>query len=292
MSRGPEPQCVWPVAATLGEGPVWAAAEQALWFVDIKSARVHRFDSAGGDHRSYEVGEAPSFLLPCRSGGFLLGLKSGLHRLDPESGEVTPLQDVEADKPGNRLNDGAVDGVGRVWFGSMDDAEREPSGSLYRFDKRGLALVETGYVITNGPAFCPQNRTLYHTDTLGRVIHAFDLSSTGGVSNKRVFVTIEGSAGFPDGSTVDSEGCVWTALFGGWGVRRYSSDGELLQEIRFPCSNVTKIAFGGTDLRTVYATTARKGLSAEDLASQPLAGGLFSFRTDIPGLPQRAVAFI
>ena len=285
-------ECVWPIATTLGEGPVWPAAEKALWFVDIKKALVHRFDPSAGKHRSYAVGEAPSFLMPCASGNFLIGLKSGLHRFDPGNGACTPLLEVELDKPGNRLNDGAVDRFGRLWFGSMDDAEAEPSGALYRFDERGLSCVDPGYVVTNGPAICPEGRTLYHTDTLGGVIYAFALDPDGRLSNKRVFVRIEEGAGYPDGPTVDSEGCVWTGLFRGWAVRRYAPDGTLMQTVRFPCANVTKIAFGGDDLRTVYATTARMGLSEEDLASQPLAGGLFSFRSDVPGLPQCEVAHV
>lgn len=292
MSARAKPECVWPVAATLGEGPIWSAADNALWFVDIKKALVHRFDPSDGEHRTFGVGDAPSFLVPCTSGGFVIGLKSGLHRFDPGNGDCTPLLEVEPDKPGNRLNDAAVDRFGRLWFGTMDDGEVEPSGALYRFDRLGLTCVDPGYVVTNGPAICPDGRTLYHTDTFGRVIYAFDLAADGHVSNKRAFVRIEEGAGYPDGPAVDSEGCVWTGLFGGWAVRRYAPDGTLLRTIDFPCANVTKVAFGGGDSRTVYATTARMGLSERDLASQPLAGGLFSFRSDVPGLPQYEVAHV
>jgi D-xylonolactonase len=292
MSALFQPECVWPVAAMLAEGPIWLTGDKALWFVDIKKALVHRFDPSDGEHRSYMVGEAPSFLVPCASGSFLLGLKSGLHRFDPRNGDFTPLLEVEPHKPDNRLNDGAVDRFGRLWFGSMDDRETEPSGALYRFDEQGLACVDAGYVVTNGPATCPEGRTLYHTDTLGGVIYAFDLAADGRISNKRVFVRIEESAGHPDGPTVDSEGCVWTGLFGGGAVRRYAPDGTLLRTVDFPCTNVTKIAFGGDDLCTVYATTARMGLSEQGLASQPSAGGLFSFKSDVPGLPQYAVAHV
>lgn len=292
MSGSFESECVWPLEAILAEGPLWSAAERALWFVDIKSAKVHRYDPAAGRHTSFDVGEAPGFLVPSRSGGFIAGLKAGLHRFDPTSGACTLLQAVEPDRPGNRLNDGAVDRFGRLWFGSMDDSETSPTGSLYRFDDRGIARIDSGYIVTNGPAFCPQSRTLYHTDTFGRTIYAFDLDGDGIASNKRVFTVIEEGAGFPDGPTVDSEGCVWTGLFHGWSVRRYTPDGKLLRTVRFPCANVTKIAFGGDDLRTVYATTARMRLSETDLASQPLAGGLFAFRADIPGLPQYQVACV
>jgi sugar lactone lactonase YvrE len=150
--------------------------------------------------------------------------------------------------------------------------------------------MDRGYVITNGPAFSPDGGTLYHTDTLQKRIYAFDLRNDGSLSDKRVFVTIEEGAGYPDGPVVDAEGCVWTGLFGGWAARRYAPDGRLLQCVAFPTANVTKLAFGGADLTTVYATTARKGLDANALAAQPEAGGLFRFETDIPGQPRFCAA--
>jgi sugar lactone lactonase YvrE len=195
---------------------------------------------------------------------------------------------VEPDRPGNRLNDAAVDADGRLWFGSMDDAERDPTGRLYCLSREGLKAMDSGYVITNGPAFSPDGRILYHTDTLERTIFAFDLAKGGEISNKRIFVRIEDGAGYPDGSVVDADGCLWTGLFGGWAARRYSPNGELLRTVRFPVSNITKLAFDGT---TVYATTAWKGLDAAARKAQPLAGGLFRFEVGTPGLAQREVEY-
>jgi sugar lactone lactonase YvrE len=168
----------------------------------------------------------------------------------------------------------------------MDDGEQNPSGVLYRLDQSGLCVMDRDYVITNGPAISPDGRTLYHTDTLQKKIHAFDLAMDGSLSGKRVFATIEESAGYPDGPVVDSQGCLWTGLFGGWGARRYSPQGEMLESVAFPVANVTKLAFAGADLMTVYATTASKGLDAAALAAQPLAGGLFCFQAGTPGQPQ------
>jgi sugar lactone lactonase YvrE len=280
-------ECIWPVAAELGEGPVWSAAEGAVWFVDIKGSRVHRFDPASGERRSWDAPSNPGFLAPCRGGGWIAGLKSGLHLFDPESGAFEPLAEVEPDAPENRLNDSCVDREGRLWFGSMHDLETDATGCLYRFEAGACRAQDPGYVITNGPAFSPDGRTVYHTDTLERVIYAFDLGDAGQLSGKRVFARIE--RGYPDGPAVDAEGCVWTGLFGGWGLDRYDPDGQLMQHLPFPVANVTKPAFGGEDLRTVYATTAWKGLSPAERAAQPLAGGLFAFRADTPGLPQHEV---
>lgn len=284
-----KPECVCALGAELGEGPVWSARENALWFVDIKQKRIHRFAAATGELRSWDAPAQPGFIAPLPDGRFIAGTKSGLYTFDPADGTFALRHVVEPDKPGNRLNDGCVDAEGRLWFGSMDDYEADASGCLYRLESNGPRAMDADYVITNGPALSPDMRTLYHTDTLERVIYAFDCVPDGALANKRVFVRIEDGAGYPDGPTVDSEGCVWTGLFAGWAVRRYSPLGALLEEVRFPCANVTKIAFGGADLRTVYATTAWKGLSAEARAEQPLAGGLFRFASHVAGLPQHEV---
>jgi D-xylonolactonase len=280
--------CVWPLQCVLGEGPLWWG--DALWFTDIKQKMVHRFDPVTGQGQSWASSSEVGFLAPLANGHFIAGTKAGLQDFDPASGAFSLIRTVEPEQPTNRLNDGAVDGHGRLWFGSMDDGEVAPSGILYRLERGSLTVMDQGYVITNGPAFSPDGRTLYHTDTLARRIYAFELGPDGALANKRIFVEIEEGAGYPDGSVVDQEGCLWTSLFGGWGVRRYSAEGELLQVVAFPVANVTKLAFGGADLKTVYATTARKGLDAPALAGQPLAGGLFSFTAQTPGQAQVAVA--
>ncbi len=282
------PDCIWPVQAALGEGPVWWNG--ALWFTDIKQHKIHCFEPAGAK-RSWDAPSPVGFIAPFGNGHFLAGAKTGLYDFDPAGGAFSLIRTVEPQHPGNRLNDGAVDAKGRLWFGSMDDDESAASGKLYRLDAGGLAVMDSGYVITNGPAFSPDGRTLYHTDTLEKVIYAFDTGEDGMLRNKRIFVRIEEGAGYPDGPVVDAQGCLWTGLFGGWAARRYSPGGALLQSVKFPVANVTKIAFGGAEFKTVYATTARKGLSPEDLAAQPQAGGLFRFQADVPGLPQSALRF-
>lgn len=276
-------ECVCAVGAQLGEGPLWSAAEQAVWFVDIKGRQIHRFDTRGGALSSWQAPEEVGFVVKARGSGFIAGLKSGLYSFEPSTGEFKLITRVDSDRPRNRLNDGHVDAAGRLWFGTMDNDESQPTGSLYRFDARGLQRCDENYVITNGPATSPDGRTLYHVDTLERVIYAFDLDD-GQLGNRRVFARIEKPGAYPDGPVVDSGGSVWIGLFGGWAVQRFSPDGELLQTIDMPVANCTKIAFGGADLRTLYITTAWKGLSKEQLATQPLAGGLFATRVHTAGL--------
>jgi len=282
--------CVWPLGCCLGEGPMWSASERAVWFVDIKRKQIHRFDPATGRGRSWDAPSEPGFVLPVQGGGFVAGLKTGLHRFDPRSGEFILIAKVEPDHLDNRLNDAYVDTAGRLWFGSMHDPETAQSGVLYRFERDGSCVpCDTGYCVTNGPTVSPDGKTLYHVDTLGQTIYAFDLAKDGALSNKRVFAKIAQPKVYPDGPVVDAEGCLWSGLFGGWGLVRYSPQGEVLERIEVPCANVTKAAFGGDDLRTLYITTAWVGLDNAQRNAQPEAGGLFSVRVKTPGLPQNAI---
>jgi len=282
MALTPEP--VWELGATLGEGPVWDSREAALWFVDIKAPAIHRFDPATGAKQSWNVPAQVGWVLPSSEGGMIAGLQSGVHRFDPASGQCDLLHAPEAGRPGNRLNDATVAADGAIWFGSMDDAEEQDTGRIWRL--HGGVCADAGLPpvsITNGPAFSPDGATLYHHDTLGRKIWASSVEH-GKVTATCLFAEIEDGAGYPDGPTVDAEGCLWVGLFAGWAVRRYDPSGRLIATIPMPVANITKIAFGGSDLRTVYATTASKGLTEAQLAAQPLAGALFAFDAGVAGL--------
>jgi D-xylonolactonase len=283
---GSAPQALWEVGAMLGEGVLVDTSRNCVWFVDIKGHRIHRCAPDGSARQSWDAPGQVSFVVPAADGRMVCSLEDGLYHFDDADGAFHPLAKVEADETGNRFNDGFVDAAGRLWFGSMHDAEEEATGKLYRFDGQQIARVDDGYVITNGPALSPDGRTLYHTDTLDKQIYAFDLDAGGQLSNKRAFTTIE-DGGYPDGMAVDAEGFVWVATFGGWRIDRFDAQGRKVGEVRFPCANITKLAFGGEDLRTVYATSARKGLSNEELAAQPLAGALFTFRAETPGQAQQ-----
>ena len=275
---------VLPAAATLGEGPMWC--EGALWFVDIKGKRIYRFDPAMGTSRQWDAPDQVGWVLPAERGDMLAGLKTGVFRFDPASGGFDLLRDPEPAVPTNRLNDATIDSRGRLWFGSMDDGEAAMSGRLFCWD--GSGCRDTGLppvAITNGPAVSADARTLYHTDTLGKTIWRVAIVDDGRLEAPQRHIVIEDGAGHPDGSVIDAEGCLWVALYGGWGVRRYDPAGTLMHTIGFPVANVTKIAFGGDDLRAASTTTARKGLDAAALDAQPLAGNLFRFEPGVAGLP-------
>lgn len=281
-----EPECVWPASAMLGEGTMWHAEQGLLYWVDIKNPAIHALDPETGARRSWPMPEPIGFVARRRTGGLIAGFKSGISFVDLDAGRITQLAAPEDKAPGTRFNDGKCDHMGRLWAGTMDDALKQSSGWLYRIDDDGRCTRTDGpYVCTNGPAFSPDFRTLYHTDTIGRTIYAFDLADDGRLSGKRVFVRFEGDEGYPDGMTVDRDGFVWVAHWGGWRVTRFLSSGQVDRVIRLPIAQPTNCAFGGPDLTTLFITSACDGLDAEALAAQPLAGGLFAIETDVQGLP-------
>jgi len=280
------PLPVWEIEAELGEGPVWVERDQALWFVDIKKHRLHRFDPADGARKSWDAPEQVGFILPAEGGGFVAGLQSGLYKFDEASGSFDLVVEVEPQLPTNRLNDGVVDPAGRLWFGTMDNGEKAKSGAFYCFSQGRLTRTAIdGIAITNGPAVSPDGKLLYYVDTLKGTIDVADIRDDGSLGTGRPFVRIDPSDGHPDGPTIDSEGHVWISLYAGWQARRYAPTGKLVDVVRFPVANITKIAFGDPDLRTAFATTARQLLSAETMAKQPLIGSLFEFDVDVAGVP-------
>ena len=216
----------------------------------------------------------------------MAGLQSGLYPFDETSGGFELIAKVESDKSENRLNDGVVDPQGRLWFGTMDNHEKAKSGAFYCFadgkvSPTGIADIS----ITNGPAVSPDGRRLYFVDTLKGTIEVAEIADDGPLSNRRPLTRIDKADGYPDGPTIDSNGYVWISLYAGWEVRRYSPAGDLVERVRFPVANITKIAFGGADLRTAFATTARQMLKADEIEKQPEIGDLFEFRVDVPGVP-------
>lgn len=285
------PTLVWDVQAELGEGPMWDADRACLWFVDIKGRRLHRYTPATGepttgDRASWAAPDQIGFALPADDGSLICGIRGGLYRFDVEQGDFSLFQPVEADRPQNRLNDGFVSPDGALWFGSMDDSEEGRTGALYRWFKGDLTRHDDGYGVTNGPCLSPDGATLYHHDTLEKTVLAFD-HEAGVLSNRRVFATTED--GYCDGPSMDADGVLHVGLFNGWGVARFSPQGERLGTIRFPVQTVTKAAFGGADGRDLYCTTAWLG-NADKREAQPTLGGLYHVRVKTPGLPQHKIA--
>lgn len=275
------------VKALLGEGPVWVEREQALYWLDIKGRRMFRLADRG--LQEWPTPVRVGSIAPRESGGFIAGTDDGFYAIDL-SGEprFDPLVDPEEDRPRNRFNDGKVDRSGLFWAGTMDDAEEEANGALYRLatDHR-WTRVQDGYAVTNGPAFSPDGTLMYHTDSSRRTIYRLALASDGSVGAREIFAHFTGAEGYPDGMTVDAEGCLWVAFWDGWAVRRFSPDGALLDEVAVPVQRPTSVAFGGRDLDQLYVTSARIGLHEAACAVQPFAGGLFMFEPGCRGIAER-----
>lgn len=272
---------------TLGEGVLWDEREAAVYWVDIKDPSIHRFDPASGEHRRWGMPERVGFIVRRRTEpGFLAGLKSGLAivDLDGDDAPIEPLAGYQPGGPDDRINDGFVDAEGRLWFGTMDDRESEPTGYLHLYDGRGAPKRCDGpYVVTNGPCASPDGRTLYHTDTMGRTIWAFDLHADGLLANRRLFVRFEDATwGSPDGMACDADGHVWVCHWGGARITRFAPNGEVDRVIPMPTAQITKCAFGGADFRTLWITSAAIGL---DRDKDEFAGDLFRVDLDIAGMP-------
>ncbi len=279
-------RCLWNAGALIGEGPIWDDVAGAVYWVDIKVRAIHRYTCATGDKASWLLPEPIGCIARRRRGGFIVGLKSGFALLDRLDGPIKKLGSPEPNLPNNRFNDGKCDAAGRFWAGTMDDAEKSQTGSLYRLDTdRTWHRVDGSYVVTNGPAFSPDGQTIYHTDTLGRTVYAFDLAADGTLTNKRPFVRFGDGDGHPDGMTTDADGFVWIAHWGGWRVTRFTPDGAIDRILELPVAQVTSCVFGRPDLDRLYVTSASYGLDQEARQAQPLAGGLFEAQVGVRGLP-------
>jgi len=279
-------RCIADVGGNVGEGPVWVEREAALYWVDNKGQRVFRLQE-DGKLESFDMPLQVCCIAPRASGGFIAGTDKGFAAIDFDGDGIEMIANPEADIPGNRFNDGKTDGQGRFWAGTMDNAEKETRGSLYRLDPDlSWTRIDSGYHVTNGPAFDPARGRMYHTDSAPRTIYAFDLSKAGETSNQRVFIQFGEDAGHPDGMTVDSEGNLWVCFWDGWCVRRISPEGEVIEKIDMPVQRPTSCCFGGANLDQLYVTSASLGIEEDSRAMQPSAGGLFLLQTDARGLAQ------
>ncbi len=277
---------VYAARARLGEGPTWNDATRTLSWVDILNHRVHQFLPGSGENRVYEVGDVVGCAVPTRGNALLLALRHDLAALDLASGAVRHILPIEPDKPENRLNDGKCDPRGRFWVGSMR-AEETGHGSLYRYDPDGsLHVMETGLGISNGLGWSPDGTTFYLTDTPAQTIYAYDFDgAAGAISNRRVLVDLSGEDLFPDGLTVDSEGCIWSAQWAGACVIRFAPSGRELLRVPLPVKCPTSCVFGGSDLNRLYITSASVGLSEQEIEQYFFSGDLFCLPTDIVGMP-------
>ncbi len=280
--------CMLDVKASLGECPVWSVDEQALYWVDINAPSLNRFDPARGTNSAWPMPQAIGCFAFRAGGGFVAALRDGIWFVDRQGGLERKIAAAPYDPAHHRFNDGRADAQGRFWVGSMNEQRDANSARLYRLSSNlELAPVLDDMMISNGLAWSPDGRTMYHADTPARTVRAYDFdSATGTPANGRVFAHFDGETDRPDGAAIDSEGCYWCAFYRGAKVVRLSPQGRLLAEYAIPAMCPTMCAFGGGDLRTLYVTTARQMREADELARLPESGGIFAMRVDVAGLPE------
>ena len=282
-----QPCCVLDAQAGLAEGPHWWAEKGVFLWVDIEASRVGLFDPVARSNRFLDLPSHVGAVVPMSDGELLVATAQGFVRLHPDSGVVSSLHDPEDDQPGNRFNDGKCDPWGRFWAGTMAYDFSPGAGSLWRLNNDfSCSLQWQELTISNGLAWSLDRRFLYLIDSPTLTVMAFPLTSTGGLADHpTACITIPKDwDALPDGMCIDAEGKLWIALFGGGAVTRWDpQDGRLMQTVELPCRQVTSCCFGGPDLDQLLITTARRGLDAEALGEQPLAGGLFQLKLGIQG---------
>ncbi|WP_420548076.1 SMP-30/gluconolactonase/LRE family protein [Curvivirga sp.] len=273
----------------LGEGPLWDHRQKCLWWVDIKQSQLFRLRPAKQSYDSWELPKAASVISLLRQETkLLLTCVGGFYEFDPETGISESIGPFERHIESNRPNDGKCDPLGNLWVGSMDDAEEEKSGSLYRISADlEPKPVLTGLGIPNTLAWSPDHKHFYFADSTQQTIWKFDVNlETGTLSNQQVFASLKGTDIYPDGSTIDQEGYLWNAQWNGWRVVRYAPDGTIDKILKMPVACPTSCMFGGENLSTLYVTSARKGQTDEELAQQPNAGSLFAISVNTTGLKE------
>lgn len=281
--------CVQAANARLGESPSWDHIHGVLYWVDGERPAVFRWDPFKGQTGHWPMPHLVGCVSPAKEGRLIFADAEGLGYLDLDTGDIARIGNPqsETDRLQNLFNDGKVDRAGRLWVGSIDRQSARPTGSLYRLDPDlSTHRLDSGFICSNGMGWSPDDRTMYFTDSLVRTIWAYDFdSSTGKLADRRVFAKLSDDDGLPDGLTVDSDGFVWSAIWDGWRVIRYTPDGVIDQELRLPVQRPTSCTFGGPDLQTLYVTSASTELAGHVLKKGPLAGALFSVRTEVAGLP-------
>ncbi len=274
----------------LGESPRWDADEQALYWLEIwNPPSVFRFDPVTRAVTRWDPGVHVTGQARRQGGGFILASHTGLYLWDERTNALTLIDDPEANNRPVRFNDGSADRQGRFWAGSTyADDQFRPEGSLYRVNRDcGVHKMAGGLACSNGLGWSPDNKVMYVTAQFAYELLAFDFDpATGEIANRRTFAKVPEADGLPDGLTVDSEGCVWSAQWGGWRLTRYDPDGKIERVVKMPVPNPTSCVFGGPDLQDIYVTTAWLLLSDAERQAAPGSGDLFVIHTDIKGLPE------
>lgn len=281
-------ELVLPTQNMTGESPVWDEVSRVLWWTDIPQKMLYRWDPWATQFSTFEMpGRVGCFALRS-TGGLVLAMEQGFATWDPADGAFVTLAQPERGLLNHRFNDGRCDRQGRFIAGSMNTARSAPSGQLWRLDADFSVTRLAGDVtIANGLAFSPDGKLMYWADSPTERVYVFDYDpDTGDIANQRLWLDCAAAPGRPDGAAIDTNGCYWSARWGGACVVRFTPAGIVDRIVQVPVSRVTMCCFGGADLRTLYITTARENLTPDELAREPLSGGVFAIHLDVQGIAE------
>jgi sugar lactone lactonase YvrE len=279
-------------AMAVGECPLWHEQEAALYWVDIDGFAVHRLHPASGAHRSWRMESEPAAIALHAGGGLVAALRSGFVHLDTDGMDIRPLAAAPYETASARFNDGRVDPAGRFWVGTRYETP-DQKAAMFCLERGQVRTVWSGGMTnSNGLGFSPDGHIMYHADTTAHRIDRYEFDvATGTVANPQPFQQFSSDkannyGGRPDGAAVDSEGAYWCAMFEGGRLLRFAPDGTLLREVKLPLRCPTMVAFGGSDLRTLYITSAGLKRPLDEREQYPLSGRVLSLRVDVAGRPE------
>ena len=269
-------ECAYASKDKLGESPIWVEEKNSVFWVDIKKYKIHTLNLLTNIHHSWQFHEQISCIAHIKNNKFIAGTKTGVKFVDLDKNTLIDIINPEKNLLNNRFNDGKCDNKGRLYVGTMNEVNNEKTGSFYIFyNDLSYKKIDSGYVITNGPAFDNDYKKIYFTDTSRGKIYTAEINNNGTIREKKQFVSIPANEGKPDGMTVDNEGFLWVALFGGSCVIKYNKDGKVIDKIILPVSCITSCVFGGENLNTLFITTASFKLNNKQHTQEPEAGSLF-----------------
>jgi D-xylonolactonase len=281
-------QIAWPAELVLGEGPLWHAASGKFYFVDVQGRAIHAWSPTTLERESWKTPERIGWIIPRTDGdGFMVGMQSGFYRAWFEPAlRLEAVGCPHAGQPDVRLNDAKADPSGRIWAGSMNNRDvKRTDGQLTRLDADGtFTVVERDIHIANGPAIALDGTWMLHNDSFLDTTYRYRITPDGQLTDKTVWRQFTAAEGTPDGMTLDADGNVWIAFWGGACIRQFNPAAELLRQIDLPATQITSMAFGGEHLDLLCITSARVLLSSEALAQHPQAGSTFVIRPGVLGV--------
>ncbi|HAK34063.1 MAG TPA: SMP-30/gluconolactonase/LRE family protein [Pantoea sp.] len=284
----PEVKNVLALQAELAECPTWSAREQVLWCVDILAPAIHRFDPRSGVLESFPQQEEVGCIGLREQGGVIAALRSGVWLLDEQGRPQRKIADNPGEAAKSRFNDGRVDPWGNFWCGSLWEPQDKNGALLCRVTPSlELEVKARDIKISNGVAFSPDRRWMYHSDTPNEVLYRYPLDANGEPGAREIFRQFDAAGGLPDGAAVDSEGFYWSAQFdGGRIVRIDPVSAQIVDEIALPVRWPTMVAFGGPDLKTLYITSSREDRTEEELARYPQSGDILAVEVEVAGIAE------